>query len=222
MPRKANYPDWVTAHLEKGVYVNRVGDKYYLYKAHSERKKGDSHPTRVFDGYVGSVTEKDGLVPAKVAPSSQGRITALDYAAPLAVDACTGNVLSGLRKTYRRIGTLVYVCSILEFLYGAYSLELYESSWLSVKYPGVKFPDEMSRDATQGVERGARMVSDKVSVTYGDDWKSLRGMLAPVVLIRIGDSCCCPELPPAAVAVVNKYQLDIHPGKEKKDAKDII
>ena len=61
MPRKANYPEWVTKHLEKGIYVNRVGDKYYLYRAHSERKPGNRNPVRVFDGYVGTVTEKDGL-----------------------------------------------------------------------------------------------------------------------------------------------------------------
>lgn len=31
---KSNYPDWVMKYKSKGVYVNKVGDKYYLYRAH--------------------------------------------------------------------------------------------------------------------------------------------------------------------------------------------
>ena len=40
MPKKVEYPEWVMTHKKKGTYINRVGDKYYLYAAHSERIKG--------------------------------------------------------------------------------------------------------------------------------------------------------------------------------------
>lgn len=30
----ANYPDWVMKYKSKGVYVNKVGNTYYLYRAH--------------------------------------------------------------------------------------------------------------------------------------------------------------------------------------------
>ena len=35
----ADYPDWVLAHKKKGTYVNRVGDRYYLYAAHRSEER---------------------------------------------------------------------------------------------------------------------------------------------------------------------------------------
>lgn len=36
MPRKqADYPEWVLKYKKKGTYINRAGDKYYLYATHS-------------------------------------------------------------------------------------------------------------------------------------------------------------------------------------------
>ena len=65
MPRKpADYPDWVMKYKKKGTYINKVGDKYYLYAAHSERVKGTDKVRRVSDGYLGRITEKDGLIPS--------------------------------------------------------------------------------------------------------------------------------------------------------------
>jgi len=49
------YPDWVMKHKEKGTYINKVGDKYYLYKVHSERIKGTGKVRRVSDGYLGNI-----------------------------------------------------------------------------------------------------------------------------------------------------------------------
>ena len=63
MPRKeADYPDWVMKYKKKGTYINRVGDKFYLYAAHSERIKGTDKVRRVSDGYIGRITEKEGLI----------------------------------------------------------------------------------------------------------------------------------------------------------------
>ena len=31
----ADYPDWVLTRKKKGTYITKVGDKYYLYAAHS-------------------------------------------------------------------------------------------------------------------------------------------------------------------------------------------
>lgn len=210
MPRKASYPEWVTKHLEKGIYVNRVGDKYYLYRAHSERKEGYRNPVRIFDGYVGTVTEKEGLVPAKTPQGiSSDEISTLDYAVPVSVCACTEKILMGLKRTYRRSGTLIYVCSVLFFLYGVYSDTLYESSWLSLRFPGVSFPDQMSASTLSGIERGGRMIADKVDSFYGEDWKTVRAVLAPVVLIRYKGELHYPSLSDAASEAVRKYDLPV-------------
>lgn len=215
MSRKADYPEWVTKYLEKGIYVNRVGDKYYLYRAHSERKPESRNPVRVFDGYVGTVTEKDGLIPTRSSPDiSSNEISTLDYAVPYAVCACTENVLTGLRKTYRRSGTLIYICAILFFLHGTYSSSLYESSWLSLKLPGVSFKDQLSPDTLAGIERGKRMIADKVESIYGNDWNMLRAALTPIVLIRYREKLYCPSLSNIAAEMIQKYNLSIYEGKE--------
>ena len=73
MPRKkAEYPEWVMKHKKKGTYINRVGDKYYLYAAHSERIKGTGKVRRVSDGYLGRITEQDGLIPARNSEVPEG------------------------------------------------------------------------------------------------------------------------------------------------------
>ena len=64
------YPDWVLKHKIKGTYINRVDDKYYLYATHSERILGTKKVKRVSDGYLGRITEKDGLIPSKDKVSS--------------------------------------------------------------------------------------------------------------------------------------------------------
>ena len=61
----ANYPDWVMVHKKKGTYINCVNGKYYLYAAHSERVPGTKKVRRVSDGYIGRITQEDGLIPAR-------------------------------------------------------------------------------------------------------------------------------------------------------------
>ncbi len=167
MGRKGQYPEWVTKYLEKGIYVNKVKGTYYLYKAHSEKKPGKDYPVRVFDGYIGKVTEDQGLIKIR---KRKETFESLDYALPYAVDACCGDIHKGLRITYKGKGTAVYVCSVIQFLFGFYSLELYQSSWLSIQYPGITGRSFTSDSVAKGVERGARMVEDTVKDTYGDDW----------------------------------------------------
>jgi len=60
----ADYPEWVLAHKKKGTYINKVGDKYYLYAAHSERVKGTNKVKRISNGYLGRIAENEGLIPA--------------------------------------------------------------------------------------------------------------------------------------------------------------
>ena len=64
----ADYPDWVLAHKNIGTYINKVGDKYYLYAAHSERIKGSGKVKYVCDGYLGRITKDDGFIPSKSKP----------------------------------------------------------------------------------------------------------------------------------------------------------
>ncbi len=73
----ANYPDWVMKHKKKGTYINRSNDKYYLYAAHSERIKGTKKVKRISDGYLGRITEEDGLIPPK--DNVSGNVEVFEY-----------------------------------------------------------------------------------------------------------------------------------------------
>ena len=208
MARRAEYPEWLLPYLKPGVYANKAKDGYYLYLAHSEYHQGSSHPVKIHDGFLGKVTEADGLVPSK------GKFlgfTTFDYGLTCAVDTCCSGVVKGLCSTYRKNGTLVYVCSVMWFLYGTYSDELYRSSWLSLKYPGIEIPDTPSAPALEGIDRGKRMVADKVESTYGDDWKLLQIHFSPVALIcAYGQKrYYCPKLSASAKLLADKYRIPL-------------
>ncbi len=205
MGRGGEYPEWVTKYLEKGVYVNKVKGTYYLYRAHSEKQPGKKYPVRVFDGYIGKVTEDEGLIEIR---RRKLPMTSFDYALPYAVDACCGKVHKGLRISYKGNGTAVYVCSVIKFLFGSYSMELYQSSWLSIQYPGLVGKSFTSEAVAKGVDRGVLMVTDTVKNTYGEDWEVLSVYLSRVILIRIGGEEYIPTLPEKALELCQKHHLD--------------
>ena len=206
MGRKATYPDWVTKHLEPGVYVNKVGDKYYLYRAHSEKKPGSDHPVRVFDGYIGRVTEDKGIIKGQ---KNLKIIEALDYALPFAVVSCSKMIHKGLCSTNKRNGTAIYVCSILQFLYGEYSPDLYRSSWLSIQYPGIEDKSFFTKSLEAGVVRGEKMIADVVGKTYGEDWHVLCVFLSRVTLSRIDGELYCPILSDRVRSLCAKHHLQL-------------
>ena len=72
-----NYPEWVLKHKKKGTYINVANGKYYLYAAHSERVPGTSKVRRVCDGYLGRITEKEGLIPPR--DKVKGEIIVYEY-----------------------------------------------------------------------------------------------------------------------------------------------
>ena len=217
MPRKAKYPEWVMAHVRPGQYVNKVNGRYYLYSAHSERREGVAHPVRVCDGYLGRITQDGGLVPSKKRDGSSGRkkqgaapeSRAYDFGLPYAVDSCASRILDALRQSYRRNGTPIYACSILSFLHGMYSAELYGMSWLSLKYGGMRFPENPGTEYATGIERGTRMIGDVVEKHYGEDWARMRAYLATSVIVMHQGRRICPGLTPTGRALAAKYGLSM-------------
>ena len=160
MPRKATYPEWVTRHLTTGIYVNKVGGCYYLYRAHSEHQPGVSHPVRVCDEYLGRVTEADGLIRSK---GSVRDVVIFDFGIPYIIYQKTSRILDGLSKSYEN-GQTVYVCAILDYLFSFHTQDLYKESWLSMVFPKLNIPAPEDSSFTTAVERGQRMISILVHV----------------------------------------------------------
>ncbi len=200
-----NYPDWVLENKKKGTYINKVGDKYYLYAAHSERIKGTNKVRRVSDGYLGRITEKDGLIPPKekVNPS----VITYEFGFSYAILCCTSKIHLGLRKSFVKNGDLIYVCSILQYIYGFYDDEIFKRSYLSFHFKYLTMDQPFTNAQIFGIERGARMITDAVLNHYGDDLPKISAYCSFVNLIRINKKLYRSELSKPLLALSTHYLI---------------
>lgn len=205
----ADYPDWVLAHKTKGTYINKVGDKYYLYAAHSQRVPGTKKVKRICDGYLGRITQEQGLIPPK--DKISGTVRAYEYGLSSLVLSICGNIHNGLRRTFTRNGDLVMCASILMFLYGFYSDELFRHSWLSLRFPGLSIPETLSPQQENGIRRGFLMLSDTMDRRFGPDLPFVKASFSMVVLFHANNRTYCCEIPDSVSSLLQKYSLDWRP-----------
>lgn len=210
----ANYPDWVLIHKKKGTYINKVGDKYYLYAAHSERIKGTNKVRRVSDGYLGRVTEKDGLIPPK--EKVKNSVITYEFGLSYAIITCTSKVHSGLRKSFVKNGDLIYVCSILQYIYGFYSNEIFKLSYLSFHFDELTIPELFNDAQLVGIDRGVRMITDIVSKYYGHDLMMITAYCSFINLIRINKKLYRSEISNSLLALSNRYSISWEDAKWPK------
>lgn len=202
----ADYPDWVLAHKSKGTYVNKVGDKYYLYAAHSERVPGTKKVKRVCDGYLGRITQEQGLIPPKDKVSTPVR--SYEYGLSSLTLLVCSNIHKGLRRSFVVNGDFIMVASLLVFLYGVYSEELFKHSWLSLHFPGLLFPSSLTPQQENGILRGSRMISDTMAKTFGGNLAFVRASFAQVSLISANNRLYCSEPPVSVNSFIEQYSLD--------------
>lgn len=214
MPRKADYPEWVLKHKKPGTYINKTGDKYYLYAAHSERVEGKKYPVRVCDGYLGRITEKDGLVPVK--SKIQGIPETFEIGLSYAILSCTHDILKGLETSYRKFGTAVYCCSVLSCIFGTYSKELFEHSYLSILFSDTAFPEKFTKAQLSGIERGKRMLRDSLASHYGDDLLLIRYLFPEIRLMKINDKFYLSPFLTEITKLSEKHNIDWRNGLWQK------
>ncbi len=205
----ADYPDWVLAHKKKGTYINKVGDKYYLYAAHSERVKGTDKVRRVSDGYLGRITENDGLIPAKDKVSKPVR--SYEYALSSLTFSLCANIYSGLRRSFVIYGDFIFAASVLTFIYGFFSQELFYHSWLSLHFENLSFPPDLTSAQKNGIERGARMILDSMERRFGPDLVPLKAACSLLAMVSVNDRFYCSTLPESLSALLQKHQIDWRP-----------
>lgn len=202
----AAYPDWVLAHKKKGTYVNKVGDKYYLYAAHSERVKGSGKIKRVCDGYLGRITEKDGLIPAKDKLKRAPEV--FEIGLSYVIVSVSGSIHKGLRRSFPKYGDAVYSCSVLSYIYDEYSPELFAHSYLRILFSDTSLPDNFTRAQLIGIERGKRMLMEHMGKVFGEDIFRIRSLFPDVRLLRINDQYYLSKLPEAVILLSEKYSID--------------
>lgn len=177
----ANYPEWVLAHKQKGTYLNVVNGKYYLYAAHSERIPGTGKVRRISDGYIGRITEKDGLIPAR--DNLAGGVAVYEYGLCMAFLALCGDVLKGLRREFRSATEKVFIAGILSAAYGGCGDDEYRWSYLSVKYPDISYKNLTDKQRV-GAQRCARMAADILHRQFGDAAEEAAVRLSRVCAVR--------------------------------------
>lgn len=177
----ADYPDWVMKHKTKGTYVNCVKGRYYLYAAHSERVPGSKKVRRVSDGYIGRITEEDGLIRAR--DKVAGGIAVFERGLCMALHSLCSDVAKGLRREFRAAADKVLVAGLLAAAYGDSGQDAYQWSCLSLKYPGL---DMRSLTAKQrvGAERCARMARDQLGRRFGEAAAEAAALLPRICVAR--------------------------------------
>lgn len=179
----AKYPDWVMAHKKKGTYINFVNGKYYLYAAHSERIPGTKKVRRVSDGYIGRITEEDGLIPARDKVS--GDVYVYEYGLSTVILDVSSMIYVGFKKEFKSSADFVMVSSILWTMKGKCNREVFENSYLSVKFPKVDIDKEPTDKEITGIERGRRMIADKMARRFGNDLPEVYERLRQIFKVRI-------------------------------------
>lgn len=202
----ADYPDWVMAHKKKGTYINKVGDKYYLYAAHSERIKGTGKVRRVSDGYLGRITKEDGFIPAKNKLKNDPEV--FEIGLSYTIVSFSKLIHQGLRHSFPKYGDVVYSCSILSYIYGEYSAGLFGHSYLLIAFPDISFPDRFTKAQLTGIERGRRMLEEHLARLFGDDATRIRLLFPDVRLLRINGRYYLSQIPDTVALLSEKYGID--------------
>ena len=201
----ANYPDWVMKHKKKGTYINKVGDKYYLYAAHSERVPGTNKVRRVSDGYLGRITEADGFIPAKRKLSEQ--VFVYEYGLSETILKLCTKIRSGLNREFRANGDFVMAGGALLFMFGEVRTEFFVTTWLSERFSGLgirKVPTEKQRI---GMERTQRMIADTLKGYFGDDYALAVSLLPLIKVVRMGDEKVLAAIPVGINDFLNQHGL---------------
>lgn len=201
----ADYPDWVLKHKKPGTYINVVKGKYYLYVAHSERIKGTDKVRRVSDGYLGRITEEDGLIPPKDKVNEPPVV--LEYGMSATVLTICEKIHKGLRRSFTKAGDLVMAASILSYLYGTYDSLLFKQSYLSQRFPDLDFDAVVTKPQEFGIERGQLMIRDAMKSHFGEDLDSAMLLFPLVYMVSINGRIYRSAEPEATRELRLKYNL---------------
>ncbi len=202
----ANYPDWVMAHKKKGTYINKVGDKYYLYAAHSEYVKDTGRVKRVCDGYLGRITKEEGFIPANRKLKNDPEV--FEIGLSLTILSSSPLIHQGLRRSFPKYGDVIYSCAVLSYIYGEYSEELFKHSYLFLAFPDLSFPERFTKAQVTGIECGTRMLEECMAKRFGEELTRIRSLFPDVRLLKINDSYYLSGISEPAALLSKKYKIE--------------
>lgn len=198
----ANYPDWVMKYKSKGVYVNKVGNTYYLYRAHCLYDKTTKKNKRVSDGYIGRVTEEDGFIPVK--DKVQGDIYVYEYGLYFFLSALLKDVYKSLKANKKK--DTVMALAIMKYL------DYYEyfTTGLFNIYKNVNIELFNDKDVNKEAERISNMLSHFISTRVKDnDWQYLLNALPSIHLVQVNEKYYISSYSNELKQALNKYNMEM-------------
>lgn len=200
----AAYPDWVMKHKKKGTYINCSNGKYYLYAAHSQRIKGTNKIKRICDGYLGRITEEEGLIPPK--DKVQRPVLVLEYGLSSAILHICKDIHAGFKKAHPKNADLIITASILTYQYGRFDSFLFEHSYLSVLFPHCDINKSLTDAQKIDIERGVKMINDMVSRFFEGSLSYAKTCLSFLYMVKINNRFY-PSENSAANELIKKYKI---------------
>ena len=201
----ANYPDWVMVHKKKGTYINCVNGKYYLYAAHSERVPGTKKVRRVSDGYIGRITQEDGLIPAR--DKVTGEVCVYEYGLCMTILDTCDTIALGFRREFRGAADFVMVSSILWVTSGKCDRDTFEGSYLYIKYPTVNIGKVPTDKQKIGIERGRRMITDMMSRRFGDGLPEAWERLSKIYMVKVNNQFYRSRMPDSTTEWLKTHKI---------------
>lgn len=182
----ANYPDWVLKFKKKGTYINFQNGKYYLYAAHSERIKGTNKVRRVSDGYLGRITQEDGLIPPK--SKVTGDVFVYEFGRSALLFHLSKSIFNGFERDYPKYHEQLRVACVLSFLFQDFSYSTFSQSYLSIVFSSIHYEDFTPDDKMLYVmERYLLMIQDILHKTFQDEVDTYLQLCSQVFKVKINN-----------------------------------
>jgi hypothetical protein len=196
----------VLRHKKKGTYVNFQNGKYYLYAAHSERVPGTDKVRRISDGYLGRITEAEGFIPAKKKLPEDIRV--YEYGLSETIISLCAKIFTGLKREFRANADFVAVGGVLLFMHDDIRQAFYESSWLSVRFPGLDMDRRPTGKQRIGMVRTQRMVEDVLTNHFGEGYGTAVCLLPLVRAACTSGEKAVAAIPQDVSIFMKKYNLN--------------
>lgn len=198
------YPAWVMEHKRKGMYVNKINESTYrIYRGHSERIKGTNKVRRVVDEYIGTITEKEGLIPTK--PKIKGEVRTVRYGGYALLWWHCRPQLEGILKRMGKDGPALVASSLLHVLYGDANPFLHGCDWTGIAYPEVSLP--LAGLLAPEAKRVARGLRSTLSSALGEDVSAVLEASAFICRVWVNGRWVTASIPEPCKVLAQKYNF---------------
>lgn len=200
------YPDWVLKHKPKGVYVLKKKDAYYLYRAHSERIKGTGKVRRVFDGYIGRVTQEDGFIPVK--DKISGDILVFDFGLSVFCFSLCVDIYKSFKKSHRSFADSIFTSAIFNVL--SLDIAYLHHDALSLLLTNFSFKHLDDPLLIEQIDRCTSMISYYLEHKVDpDDLVLIKKILPSIHLVYVNDSYRLSSFDSQVQSILDKYHVEV-------------